>query len=372
MLPILYKSTATIPAPNTMQELGRVTKCISCVSDETLNDDTTLSASFAPTDELIDEIQNQRFLLVQANPFDPPQYFELFDSTYDEVGRLAIKGRHIKHCGYNNIVGGDFAFQEGVDTPLGHWDFIAPTLRMQNSFTFSTNITANISMEIGYTKFDTLGKFLEEMASKSGGELHFNNFNYELLAARGSKKNYTLRWNSNISSPSLNLSTADIYTHVCAFANLTAKYNDGAVDREYPIQPLSTNVYALSGSTSKLMKIYMFDATSHFEQTFVNPQLDYTSIISQLNAIASQFATGAASNALKKSESANLKVTYRPRLDEMQEIGLGDTVDVMLKGGRTVEAKITKTSFDCLAERWNGIELGKERIKLADYIAKRR
>ena len=56
----------------------------------------------------------------------------------------------------------------------------------------------------------------------------------------------------------------------------------------------------------------------------------------------------------------------------MSAVGLGDTVDVMLKGGRTVEAKITKTVFDSLSERWTSIELGKEKLMLSKYIAKTR
>ena len=54
----------------------------------------------------------------------------------------------------------------------------------------------------------------------------------------------------------------------------------------------------------------------------------------------------------------------------MAAIGLGDTVDVMLKGDRTVEAKIMKTVYNVLSERWESIELGQELLKLSDYIAK--
>ena len=58
--------------------------------------------------------------------------------------------------------------------------------------------------------------------------------------------------------------------------------------------------------------------------------------------------------------------------ENKEMVGLGDTVDVMLKGGRTVEAKITKTVFDSLSERWTSIELGKEKLMLSKYIAKTR
>ena len=75
---------------------------------------------------------------------------------------------------------------------------------------------------------------------------------------------------------------------------------------------------------------------------------------------------------MQTKDNVNLTVKFRPALDEMSEIGLGDTVDVMLKGGRTVEARLTKTTFNSLAERWESIEIGEEKLKLSNYIAKRR
>ena len=75
---------------------------------------------------------------------------------------------------------------------------------------------------------------------------------------------------------------------------------------------------------------------------------------------------------MQTAPNVNLTVNYCPALDEMSAVGLGDTVDVMLKGGRTVEAKITKTVFDSLSERWTSIELGKEKLMLSKYIAKTR
>ena len=41
-----------------------------------------------------------------------------------------------------------------------------------------------------------------------------------------------------------------------------------------------------------------------------------------------------------------------------------------MKDPRTVEAKIISTSFNSPSERWESIELGHEKLKLADYIAK--
>lgn len=384
MLPLLYESTTPILQSNNMHFLGRLTKCQKCSASEKLNGDYTLSAVFSPTDELIDEIQNQRFLLVKANPFDPPQYFEIYKCSIDENGKLSLNARHIKHCCYNNVVIPDNSNGAQYDTPQGHWDFCTyiesasvRSLEFDNYFSFSSAITEQKEIEIGYTKSDTLGAFLQEMARSFGAEFHYDNFNIYLLATRGNKKNFVLRWNKNIGSPNLSLGADNIYTHVVAYADFTAKYRIDGVDYEYPIQvcsrPRLISDFA-SGASGQLYKILMYNATNLFEETTVDPTdgTFYTNTKAKLAWAAAKYITMSTREELQISENVNLKINYRPRLDEMQELGLGDTVDVMLKGGRTVEARITKTEFDSLAERWNSIELGYEKMKLSNYIAKTR
>lgn len=379
MLPLLYESTTPILQPNKMNFLGRLTKSQKCSVSEKLNGDYMLSAVFSPTDELISEIRNQRFLYAKPNPFDPPQFFEIYNCSISRNDMLSLNARHIKHCCYNNVLIPDNSDGAQFDTPQGHWDFCtsAGSLEFDNFFSFSSTISELKAMETGYTKSDTLGAFLKEMARSFGAEYHYDNFSIDLLASRGSKKNFVLRWNKNIGSPNLSLGADNIYTHVVAYADFTAKYTIGGVEHEYPIQvcsrPRLISEFA-SGANGQLYKILMYNATNLFEETTVDPTdgTFYTNTKAKLGWAAAKYIVGSTREELQISENVNLKVNYRPRLDEMQELGLGDTVDVMLKGGRTVEARITKTQFDCLAERWTSIELGYEKIKLSNYISKTR
>ena len=372
MLPILYKTTSSIVAPANMEFVGRLAKCEKCSVTEQINNEYSLSATFSPTDELIDEIQAQRFIFAKPNPTDDPQYFEIYNVAIDEIGKVTVKARHIKHCAYNNLIKSDFAQGAQTDTPQGHWDFCCQPadLIFANYFTFSSPISTTAPMEIGYTKADTIGIFLEKLAEAFGGEYHYNNFDIALLQSRGIKKNFALRWNKNLSSPSLTLDTAQIYSHVVAYADFTAKYSSGDVDYEYPIQ-LCSDFWHITGEASALNKIFMYNCSNFFHTKEIKPT-DYATTKSMLNAYGRSYARGAAATELSIKENVNLTIKYMPALDEMAEVGLGDTVDVILKGGRTVEAKITKTTYDVLAERWESVVLGKEKLQLSDYIAKPR
>ena len=370
MLPQLFRSTDPIPSPDRMRFIGQLTHIEKCTSYEKTNGDYTLSAAFVPNDELIGEIRNQRFLLAQANPFDPPQYFELYSAEYDEIGRLAVKGRHIKHCANNNLILDVFSPDaQGDYTPLQHWGVIEPLLYFDNFFTFSSPISTTAKMDIGWTKAGTLGEFFKELAEVFGGEFHYDNFNVEFSLNRGTKKNYVLRWDKNIASPKLSLSTADLYSHVVATANITAI---NAISQNKDVVVCSDPQIITSGTTD-LYRMYQFDATNELTKTEwdLASQTERAQLAQELRNAASAFAQYYYKNQIQYKPNVNLQLTYRPALDEMQEIGLGDTVDVMLKGGRTVEAKITATTFDCLAERWTAIELGEEKLTLTDYLLKR-
>lgn len=361
MLPQLFRSTDPIPSPDRMRFIGQLTHVEKCTSYEKINGDYTLSATFSPNDEMIGEIRNQRFLLAKANPFDPPQYFEIYSEEFDEIGRLNVKGRHIKHCANNNIILDLFDTDPDTGTqwsatPYKHWQVITPLLAFDNFFTFSSSISATAKMNIGWTKAGTLGEFFKELAEVFGGEFHYDNFDVKFPLNRGTKKNYVLRWDKNIVSPKLSLSTADIYTHVVATANVTIVHagtpTKNVIACSSPIR--------ITSNTSALQRIYQFDATSELSRTSFDwgVPADKYQLKTQLDSSAVTFAQRSYKNQIQYKQNVNLQLTYRPALDEMQEIGLGDTVDVMLKGGRTVEAKITATTFDSLAERWTAIELG--------------
>ena len=382
MLPLLYQSNSARPSASSMAYLGRLTKCVKCAVSQQINGEYQLSAVFSPTDPLIGEVKNQRFLLQKPNFTDDPQYFEIYNQQISEDGQVTVTARHIKHCCYNNLLRQDVSNGEQTDTPQGHWDFLTEwdnghgVIAFYNYFSFTSHLNSNVrvAMETGYTKSDTLGMFLEELAAKTGGEYHFDNFDITLNARLGSKKNYALRWGKNIGSPNLSLSADTVYTHVVAYADFTIKYSIDGHEYAYSVR-ICSDPYAIPNANSALDKIYMYDATGTFVNTTIDPTTSgafYGAIRSILTYRAQDFVQSTLINDIQIAESANLKVAFRQPLDEMKAVGLGDTVDIFLKSGHTVEARIIKTEFDALAERWNSLEIGQERLKLADIIVKKR
>ena len=82
--------------------------------------------------------------------------------------------------------------------------------------------------------------------------------------------------------------------------------------------------------------------------------------------------TYAANRSLGKV-SVSIDITLRAELDEMAQIGLCDTVSVILDNfGTTATAKITETTYDSLMERWDKLVVGATRVTVADMILNRK
>ena len=89
-------------------------------------------------------------------------------------------------------------------------------------------------------------------------------------------------------------------------------------------------------------------------------------------AMTNYARTYAANNNLGKL-SVSISVTLRAELDEMQEIGLCDSVKVILDNfGTKATAKITEATYDSLLERWDKLIIGDARITVADVILNRK
>ncbi len=372
MYPLLYHSTSTVVSPYSLKCLGRMTLCKSCKVTEERNGDYTLTANISVNDSCAQIIKTQYFMKVKPNPFHEPQYFEIYDITYINYETIKIKAKHIKHNFYNNVVStvGDFG-DSIANTPLEFWEnFIEEYILLENHFTFYSDISTTAEMKLGYSIPCTIGDLMsdnkESLLDTYGGEYEYNNFNVRLLKKRGKDSGYRLRWGQNISSCEQTITSKDIASHIVA----VAKVFDELSGKSYY---LTGNVFPLTSSSSKLQKLYLLDIS---DETSKNP--DYWTInsktgenidliIGQLNVRATaQRQIIAESNGKPKT---NIKINIREELDNMKYIGLCDTVNVDANG-EFLTAKIIKTEYDALLERWEKLELGTPKSRLSDYIIK--
>lgn len=372
MFPLLYKSLSTVIKSTDFTILGRLTSCRSCTVTEERNGDFTLTATISAHDRCATIIKTQYFLKAKPNPFDSPQFFIIYELVHKDNETIEIKANHIKHCLYNNAIStiGDIG-SSAAFTPTDFWKmYINGYTALENHFVFSSDISTKKQMILGFSVPCTIGELLSDREGSIldvyGGEYKFNNFNIELLKSRGKSSGYCLRWGQNISSYEQTVTSIDIASHIVAVAKVYDEYSK----KSYY---LTGDVLPLTSTSSKVQSLYLLDVSDEAS----NKPEDWTinSNTGELvDVIRGQLTVRASAKRQEIAESngkpiANIKVDFRAELDKMKQIGLCDSIYVDVNDEK-IRAKIVKTEYDVLLERWNKLELGNFKSKLSDYIIK--
>lgn len=371
MLPLLYDSTNLILSPTSMKYLGRLTSCTKCLVTEERNGDYTLEAEISTFDELAASLSTQQLLCVKANPFDNPQFFEIYDLRCIYGSTISIKAQHIKHSCYNNVLlaGETETF---LGTPKEYFDYLTDPddgfLTFENNFKFNSDITDLKHWQLGTEWVCTLGDWFGgregSLLDKFRGEYHWDNFNITYNKNRGETKGYCLRWGSNISSLEQTLSSEKTVSHICAYATV---YDDNTNQNlQLCCEPVQID------SASKLNKVYLFDCSSDVGDIHIDSSngTNYATVRNICKLSCQKYVL--TQKGTIDTITSNIKVNMRSTLDEMSEIGLCDTVTVVINDkGDTATAQIVKVIYDSLRERWYSLELGTLKTKLSDYILRR-
>lgn len=383
--PLLYKlqNTTHILNQSAMLKIGMMTEIISGKVTEERNGDYLLEIELLVTDDCADLLDTQLFVKAKPNPTDEPQFFEIYNLQYKDKKSVVIKAKHIKHNLYNNFL---VEVQNQTDimcTPAEWWYRLCTGqeegLQTQmtlwaHHFKFTSDITAKSSMTLGFVTPCTLGDFMGgadgSLIDVFGGEYKYDNFNVSLLKKRGTTTKYHLKWGKNLSSLTQTLDSDDICSHVAAYATCYDTYAKRNV-------VLCSQPQELKSHKSKLIKVKAVDVTNggsvdigdatgywNFNaQTGENKDLLIQKLNIQAQVLRGQLAS------TNGAPTLNVKVDYPTTLDEMLDLRLCDTVYIDTAND-SLQAKIIKTDYDIVLERWNSLELGTPKSKLSDYIVK--
>jgi phage-related protein len=218
----------------------------------------------------------------------------------------------------------------------------------------------------------TLGEIIggkeNSIVSVFGGELHYDNFNIELLAERGHATNHRIIFGHNMSSYEQTLTNDASYSHIVGYAKVPISRATNGAYKTITSTPVST------GSTRAFPKIKQIDFTddlrNYFGNTFeITGGTLYPGIQDKLNALTAE-KLGEYSGIANKD--VNIKIDYRPELDRLNNVALCDTVNVVLGAGSVIKAQVTKVKYDSLAERYKMIEIGDPKPVLPAFFTKKR
>ena len=349
MIPILFPATAATFNNN---GLGRLHDALSCVVNETLNGEYTLTMTY-PFDGIhANDISYGSIIYVKPNQQDAKQAFRVVKIKESlETMKFTITANHISYdlSGYPIT---PFSATGVANAISGLSTHCAVALAHPfNIYTNLTNTTSTFTVKNAKSYKNCIGGEEGSLIDLFGGELKYDNFTVSLLSSRGSNNGVSIRYKKNMESFLNVRSTENSYSGVLSY------YSSGDTVVTGDI------VNAQTASTFPVPKILIYDATSSFQEP---------PTVSQLNGFSASYIH---SNSIGRQYIDTVTVSFVPLwqteeykyLKEFETVGLGDTVNVAYKSFNTA-IKAVEYSFDVLTERYIKMVLGNKKATLYKTI----
>ena len=380
MLPRLYNTYNTyIWGYKNTNGLGFLRETLSCEVTEERNGEYFLEATISGSDRLANVITDSMFIKAKANDVDPPQLFEINKvvTLYGSGGKqINVSAQHIRRIAFNNYISNNVNYADDTGSPAQIMANVFSKLAMTNYFTFTSGIASLETIDMTDAPAKTLGEIIggkeNSLVSVFNAELHYDNFDIELLASRGRASNHRIMFGHNVSSCEQTLTNDASYSHIVGYAKVPEYVNgSGSSSGSYKV---ITSAQVLTGSTRTFPKIKQIDFTNDLRDCFGNDFkiVDGTlvpGIKDKLNNLTAEKLSEYSGIANK---DVNIKIDYRPELDRLNNVGLCDTVNVVLGTGSVIRAQVTKVKYDSLAERYTMIEVGDPKPMLPAFFTKKR
>lgn len=347
MNPILYQPRTTDFSNN---GVGVLSDCISCQVTEERNGMYELQAEY-PVDGIhYDEICTDAVIKAKANELSNPQLFQVYYVSRPINGIITINAEHISYR-LRHIPVSPFTANSAVTALNG----IKTNSATTNPFTFSTDIvsTGNFTVKVPTACRSLLGGVDGSVLDTWNGEYEFDNFNVTLKRNRGADNGVSILYGKNLIDATQEENISSAITGIYPFWK-------GADDT---LVTLPEKIITIASQYS-FPRIVPMDFSSNFQEM---PTVD------QIRTTANDYIMRSGISAPKISITVDFVQLWQTvgyeDIAALERVSLCDTVTVKFdKIGINAKAKVIKTVYDTLADKYISIELGDAKNGLAETI----
>jgi len=350
MIPILFSESATTFNTN---GIGRLSDAISCICTEERNGEYEVELEYAVEGKYVNEIKYNRIIVTKPSQEDTLQAFRIYKIEKSIMGgSIIVNAQHISYQ-LANIPLKPFAASSLANALT---KLISESMET-NPFTFTTDKTSMVTcgMNVPIMCRSMLGGHEGSLLDVYGGEWKFDNYTCSLLDARGADRGVTIRYGKNLVSLEQEESIANTITGIVPY--WSASDSNECV--------YANPVYASTASNFPYKRTEIIDFSDKF---------DYKPTSAQLTTLAQQYIEK--NNIGHPSVSLDVDFINLADTEEykgiapLENVLLCDTVTVIFeKLGISEKAKVVRTEYDCLAEKYNKVGIGTIRSSLAVTIA---
>lgn len=352
MKPILFEATDTT---FTTQGLGRLSDAISCSVSEERNGTYELEMEY-PLDGIHwSDVQVSRIIVAKPNDTSTPQAFRIYRISKPLKKRCMVYAEHVSYqLSYIPVMpftAQSFALalsgmvsNAAESCPFSVWT--DKTVIGEYSVSAPTSFRALLGGQAG-SLLDIYGT----------AEFEFDNYQIKAHLNRGTNRGVILRYGKNITDLTQEESIANTITGICPYW----KDAEGNNLVTLPEQVL----WSSNASNFPFARTVPMDFSSDFEEQ---------PTVAQLRAKAQEYID---SNGVGVPD-VNIKLSFIPlwqsveyrELANLEHVALCDTITVHFeKLNVSATAKVVKTIYDVLRERYESIEIGSPKTTLAKQIS---
>ena len=360
MIPILYDNTETSFDNN---GIGSLCDATSCIVTEERNGAYEIELTYPIDGALYEYLQEDCFIKAKPNETSSPQIFHIYASTKPLNGLVTFYGEHISY----ELTGNPIEKVEVVSaTAAQALNKVLSAALIPHSYTGISDIAS-----VGSTKLSilsvraALGGVEGSLLDTYGGEYEFDNFTIKLHKNRGSDTGIIIGYGKNLTDIKQEKKISETYTALFPYARYTPEKEEDAEEEpeEITVTLSEKIIHSTQSTRPKVLTMDFSDRFSDGEE------------ITEEKLRKKATAWAASSGYNKPSVSINVSFVHLWQSPEyaqyalLERVSLCDTVTVNYeKLGVKTSAKVIKTVYDVLKEKYTSIELGDAKSNFADTI----
>lgn len=332
----------------TTNGLGFLTDATSCTVTEKLNGEYELEMEYPVNGIRYSDIKTDRLILVNEKN-KRPQPFRIYSISKPINQIVTIHAQHISYDLSNITVKG--ALENYAYTLDEVFEYIRRCVMQTCPYTFSSDITKKSNMCLSKPRSvrNILGSDDNGCISLFGGEIEFDLYDVILHEHRGMDRGVCLEYGKNITDLTQEENISEMYTSLYPYYFVE---DDG-------LQYLDDGPIKFITNPSR-EKTLTVDLTSSFDEMPTQ---------SKLKEEGEKYIKDNKLNEPKVSLTVSF--VSDPGIPEfLQDIRLGDTVTVkFIKLGVNTKSRCISTTYNCITEKYDEIELGETSNNIVDTIA---
>lgn len=372
MKPILYDADEQ---QFTSNGLGRLSDCLSCIVIEERNGIYEVEFEYPVTGVHFEDIEEGDIIAVTHDETGDIQPFVIYQRSVEINGVVTFYAHHVSY-GLRNVVVAPFS----ADSIAAAFDGLKTHSLTTNRFTFWTDKTSSGSFSLSVptaVKAALGGSDNSILSAFGGGEYEWDRYTVKLYQHRGSDSGVTIRYGKNLTDLSQTIDALDTYNAVIPYwTNFEEEtvvggvvYGGGEIQRtSYWTDENGAFMTDENGNritfTYPVYNVVPMDLSNYFDEKPTPAELEARAL-----SVMNSNQPWIPKQNLKVDFVALWQTEEYKDIAPLERVRLCDTVTVMYeKLGVAATAKVIRTEWNVLLNRYDTIELGDAKSSFAQVL----